>query len=453
MSGKKMVNRNNVVAGVFLIVSIVLAVGIAFTLSDLQGMFDDRTEYLARFPTDIGVPGLKEGAEVTFGGLQVGTVAGIEPHEVTDPQTGKKYTAAHDVRISVDSDLVLFEDAYADIAVPMFGQLSRINIPRAGEGSYEGGPEDENVTLDGGEVLRGRYSPSILQQLGFSTEEAEAMQATIHDVRAASEDVGKITERMRRMMAMLEPEFEQGVDDGRSTIANLRSFSEELGPEGAWRGRVDSILKDVDTASDEISPLLEQTRTTIDEIRKTIDDTRAMISENRPRVASILKNAEQTSERVRSETMGQIDELLEKGSLALGSYQDVAQDVQGMIRTNRPKIDATLSEARDISVQARLFVEEIRAQPWRVLNKPDEQELEREPIYAAARSYASAVADLRVASQALEAAVSDASDADSKVDASEVSRLSRLVEEAYQSYAQAERELLKRLRTNGPTMP
>ena len=52
-----------------------------------------------------------------------------------------------------------------------------------------------------------------------------------------------------------------------------------------------------------------------------------------------------------------------------------------------------------------LGLDEIRAQPWRLLKQPDKDDLMREPIYAAARSYADAVSDLRAASEALEAAL------------------------------------------------
>lgn len=190
----QLISRNNVVAGLFVILSIILAVAIAFILSDVQDKFASRTEYIARFPTSVGVAGLQPGADVTFGGMTVGRVKSIHENMETDPATGMDIVRSHDVVIALSSDLVIYEDAYADLTLPLLGGVSRINIASPGTGAYEGGPEDANPTLDPGEALRGRFAPSILTQLGFTTEEALAIKETIHEVRGISENVGEVSE-------------------------------------------------------------------------------------------------------------------------------------------------------------------------------------------------------------------------------------------------------------------
>lgn len=444
--GKQVVNRNNVVAGTFLIGSIVLAVAISFILSDLKDNIGSKTTYVFRFPTSVGVHGLESGAKVTFGGLEVGTVKSITAHTELDEGVGIQVTKAHDVVVALVSDLVLYEDAFADLTLPMLGGISKINIPSAGTGSYEGGPSDANVVLDKDEALRGRFAPSILTQLGFTTEEAEKIKATIDDVKQISTNVNESTQSVRRMTDALEPEFIAGVDDGKATITNIREFSDRFngtGDDAGWSGRVDGILSDVQDASGKVSP-------TIDEAQATIEGVRSMVDENRPRVTRILDNAEQISEQVRFDSMGRINELLEKGSLALGSYKDVATDVREIISVNRPKIDSTLDSTRDLGVQAGLFVEELRAQPWRLMQKPSKDDLAREPIYEAARAYANAVSDLRIASQALDSAVDLAQNQGSTANAMEIARIAKVVDEAYSRYEAAEKGMLERLRTQLP---
>lgn len=440
------VNRNNVVAGVFLVVSILLAVAISFVLSDIQGKFGSKTTYVFRFPTAIGVHGLQAGAKVTYGGLQVGTVDSIEPYVQTDADLGQAVTVAYDVVVSVTTDLVLFEDAYADLLMPMLGGISKINIPSAGTGSYEGGPIDSNVMLDENEVLRGRYAPSILAQLGFSTEESDKLKVTIDDMSKISANLDETVEGVLRMAKKLEPDFGSGVDDGKSVMANLRTFSNQLnGVDGelGWSGRVDGILADVKEGTVQVGP-------TIEDARATIGDARAMITDNKANFSRIMGNAAEISERVRFDTIGRLDGLLDKGSLALGSYKKIATDVDELILVNRPKIDSTLDSVRDIGVQGNLFVEELRAQPWRLLKKPSSDDLMREPIYEAARAYASAVSDLRVASQALDSAVGLAQDQGSATSAMEIARIAKIVDDAYGRYELAERGLLERLRTQEP---
>ncbi len=438
----QVVNRNNVVAGSFLIGSIILAVAISFILSDIGDRFVAKKHYVFRFPTSVGVTGLKPGAEVTFGGLGVGKVESIVAHKQVDPQSGIEVVVAHDVMVALASELVLHEDAYADLTLPMLGGVSKINIASAGRGSYEGGPSDANTILDEGEILRGRFAPAILTQLGFDVEYVEKIKAITDQAKQITLDVSESTASVRRMTDALEPKFIEGVDDGKSTIANVRAFTDRLNGEDGWSGRVDGILGKTQEASGKAVEVLDETHARVQEARD-------VIAESKPRIVRILDHVEQTTERIRFDSMGHLDELLAKGSLALGSYKDLADNANEMLGVNRPKIDATLDSVRDIGVHGELFLEEIRAQPWRLLKKPTKQDLEREPIYEAARAYASAVSDLRIASEALDAAVMRVGETGSPDSAAELARIARVVEEAYGRYEEAERGLLERLRTPG----
>jgi hypothetical protein len=176
-----------------------------------------------------------------------------------------------------------------------------------------------------------------------------------------------------------------------------------------------------------------------------------LVEENRPKVGSIMDNVNATTERVKFETMEQVDELLAKGTLALGSYKDVADNANALVISNSPKIAATLDSTRDIGVLGKLFVEELRAQPWRLLKKPSEDDLRREPIYEAARSYAGAVSDLRAASEALDAALARVAQTGDTGAIGEIREIAGVVDAAYARYSEAERSLLERLRTGSPT--
>lgn len=444
----QVVNRNNVVAGLFLVLSVLLAVAISFLLTDITDKFGEKKTYVVRFPTSVGVTGLKPGASVTFGGFDVGKVNSITAHTQIDEQSGTTIVIAHDVSVSLVSDLVLFEDAFADLSLPMLGGVSSINIPSAGTGPIGDGSQiagtNANGVLEEGEILRGRFAPSILTQLGFSTEDAEKIQATIDEVKEISTNANEVTKGFRRMTETLEPSFVEGVDDGKSTMANVRAFTENLNGEDGWSPKISGILDNAQDASGKVSDR-------IDEASAMIGDARGLIAESRPRVARILENVEETTERVRFDSIQNLNDLLAKGSIALGSYQDVATKVSVTLDDNRPKIDATLDSVERISSHGELFLQEIRSQPWRLLSKPSKDELEREPIYEAARAYADAVSDLRVASEALDAAVARmATTGGSPASAADLARISQVVESAYGRYEEAEHGLLERLRTPSP---
>ena len=94
--------RNNVIAGVFVLLGVALAVWVSFLLSD-RSAFQSTTTFAVRFPLDTGAAGLKRGSEVLLGGQPVGRVLAVDFARNPDS------TPAHvDVEVEVRDDLPLF---------------------------------------------------------------------------------------------------------------------------------------------------------------------------------------------------------------------------------------------------------------------------------------------------------------------------------------------------------
>jgi len=424
-------------AGLFVLGSLALAVFIAWIL----GEFDLRpkTRYIVRYPTDVGVAGLQRGADVSFGGLRVGRVESVTP--VRDAAGTDAPVESIDVEIRIDASIVLYEDALGDLSPPLLGGVSTINFRSPGGAARNGLNPDPNGILDEGEVAMGRYAPSILMQLGFTPEYADRIRDVIDNAKLVSDRAIESVERVNEMTRVLNEQFGQGVDDGASILANLRAFSDNFVGEDGWSSDVDSVLASTKDASDRFPGLIDDTQGAVVSARELID-TNAM------RVRRILDNTERMTERLNSETFGKFHDLIDRGAVALANIDEGVLEINALIRTNRPRIDDTMINIRGTSLQARLMIEELRSQPWRVLNKPDAQELEREPIYGAARAYAGAVSELRAASRALDDAVA-ASASRSVTSAgdlrAELERLASLVDGAYRRYEAAERALLELL--------
>ncbi len=443
--GMKVMNQNNVLAGSFVIGGVLLAVVISFVLGDLAGKFGEKNSYLVRFPTHVGVMGLEPGADVTFAGLRVGEVVSVGMHiekhvDSYGDHSGHEIAGAMDVVIELDAGLVLFEDAIADLSPPILGGVSRINIASAGNGGAR--------LVEGG-VMVGRFAPSILRQMGLGAEEAQKIKDMIAKfpewsakVTKTMDNVEESTAGMLRMTQRLEPKFNSGVDDGKTTMENVRIFSERLSAEGGWKDQIDSTLTSVEEASAKFGPAIDDARGTMASVQETID-------ENRGKVGRIMDHVEATTERVRFETIDKANDLLARGSLALGSAEETLGEVQGILIENRPRINSTMVNVEQLSLQGKLMVEEIKSQPWRLMNKPSKKDLRREPLYEATRMYAGAVADLHTASQSLDTAVrlAGGKGSDSAMSsedlAAELLRLAALVDQAYGRYEEAERGLLR----------
>lgn len=440
------VSRNNVLAGVFVVASLMLAVAIAVILGDALDSLGAKHQYVVRFPTSVGVTGLQPGASVTFAGLPVGKVVTITPN-APEGQAADSM----DVLIALDARIVLHEDAFADLSPPLLGGVSRINFASAGEGSIAPGSPDAqlasnnaNGLLDEGEAVRGRFAPSILAQLGFTVEDAQRIKAAIADVEVITANVRHTSDRVDRMANELEPKFSRALADATDAVADVRTFAGRFISEDGWGGRIENILTSAEDTVAKGPVIVEDVRTGIASARRILDD-------NAETVSRILGNVEITTERVRFQTMDQAEELLRQGTLALASAKDVADNTNGLITEARPEIGIALTNTRALSQQARLFLDEVRAQPWRLLKQPPQKDLEREPLYAAARSYARAVADLRAASEALDSAVRGTGpDAGSPQSPTEIAKIAQAVQAAYGDYEQAERALLETLRTTNP---
>ncbi len=444
------VNRNNILAGVFVVASLALAVAIAVILGDVLGGMGRKSEYIVRFPTSVGVTGLQPGSEVTFAGMPVGRVVSITPHQPDGPAVPAR---AMDVIIAVDSRFNLFEDAFADLAPPILGGVSRINFASAGAGVIppkdtlaELASNNNNAVLEPGEAVRGRFAPSILAQLGFTVEDAERLRKTIAEVENIATTARQTITRVDRMAESLEPRFNTTVSDAQAAVANARALTERFTGEGDWAVRVSSILANADETM-ATGPAVAR------DARSAITSTRALVEDHSRTIARILTNVETTTDRVNTRTMDQAEAMIREGTLALASFRSVGDKSDAILTTIRPDITTATANARSISQQSRLFLDEIRAQPWRLLKQPDRADLMREPIYAAARSYADAVSDLRAASEALEAALQTTGPDARNIRADtpeQVARIAATVQSAYDRFADAERALLETLRNTAP---
>lgn len=437
-----MVNKNNVMAGLFLVGGLLLAVAMSFWLGEAGRFLGSKTRYLVHFDLITGAAGLQAGSDVTLAGQSIGRVTEIRP--VLQPgEEGAPVPVAIEVEILVDSTVVLYEDAFADLNAPLLGGVSSVNFSTSGTGSYPGGPPDANDVLDEGEVIRGRLAPGVLAQLGLDAEAVNNLKATFAHARSIAQRVDNIAEAF---------EADAGVSSKtlREILADVEGFTQRLdGPDG-WGEDVDRIVTSGRDLAERLGPATERFEELVSETRAAVADARGAINDNRDRVANILGNAEAISEAVRYDSVRRVHELLDRGILAAASYGDLADQLNVVLDQQYPPIRRAIANVVSTTEQASGFVSELRAQPWRVLKQPDKEDLAREPIYAAARDYARAVADLRSAGEALDSVVSrvradGTARAPTALDAANLALLRGEIDSAFDRYKAAEEALLERM--------
>ena len=174
--------RNNTLAGLFVVASLVLGVWVAFMLAD-RGAGMNATRFIVRFPVEQGAAGISLGSPVLLGGQQVGQVIGISFGDaVKGDKAGKDVPASSvDVRVEVREDVALFENAQVYLEKPLLGSLSNINVVTPGTDTlsvFNG----KSAKVENGEVLVAGVAPGLLAQAGLGPTQLDQLKRTLENV-------------------------------------------------------------------------------------------------------------------------------------------------------------------------------------------------------------------------------------------------------------------------------
>lgn len=416
--------RNTILAGAFVVGSILLAVWASFLLSDTTSAGKMRAIDI-RFPIAVGTHGLQKGSPVLMGGQQIGSVRGVR-FEFAKDDKGRSLAKAVIIDTAIDNDISIYENAKVYLERPLLGTLSSLNIVGVGDPSklttFAGaGPE-----LDTGEMLDGALAPpALLAQAGYGEEQAAQVRTLIKD--------------LSDMVAKAKPNVETGTKDAREVLALLR---EKVGD---WTQKVDTTLSNAEDASKEIRPLLDGAKTGIADFsaaaagaKQATDDIRAAINDNRPKFDSIMANIDEASSRINRETVDKVNLAINDASEALDSLTSAVDGVQRLITNETPTARRILANIRLMSDQLKLTAVEVRSQPWRLLYQPTRKESQEQILYDSVRSYAEASSDLRSASESLKATTANRAGTMPQ----DVDRATQAVAASLERYGQAERAFL-----------
>lgn len=421
--------RNTILAGAFVVASLLLGVWVSFMLTEDRGGMNTR-EVLVRFSLSLGTHGLQEGSPVLMGGQQVGVVRGWR-FDLAPDSRGNQVATGVIVRAGVDSGLTLYEDAVVHLERPLLGTLSSLNI--VSPGGEAGGGAGDGVApprlVAEGVLLKGTLAPpALLAQAGYGEEQAEQVRTLIKD--------------LSEMVATARPNVEGSAADARQVLERLRASVAD------WSARVDQTLANAQAASARLDPIMTTVEAGLADfasasasVKAAAEDARLAISEGRPRVESILKNLDEASTKINTDTIAMVNSALSDARDALGVMTEAVDGVQRLITSETPTARRILANMRLMSDQLKLTAVEVRSQPWRLLYQPTRKESDEQVLYDAVRSYAEASSDLRAASESLRATTA----ARAASTPAEVERASAAVAAALQRYTQAERAFLERL--------
>ncbi|UCD75779.1 MAG: hypothetical protein JSV91_02455 [Phycisphaerales bacterium] len=422
--------RNNIRAGVFVSITLILVLVIIVTLTDFWRSFFYRTrDYIVTFDVASGVKNLKPGSDVWVGGVTVGEVTSIEPRV----SEGEAFEFI-DVGFTVDQRITLWVDAKVFVGSPLLGSDAWLDIPDVGD-PMSGLPVE-------GRLVGSRSAGMLTTLLG------PANAKKTEEVVSRTEEFSKLLERM-------PTEYDQRVvpilDNAGETVGGIREivadFRDERWPR--WSVAVDDVMTWAADATGRLDAVL-------DDGHDLMAEAKAVVEENRPQVKSLIDNAQASSEnlrtasdRVNAEILEKVDALLDTGREGLESTTAVIQTLQQDYEEWAVDIGDTLANLNLAGQQLKLTSVELRRSPWKLMYRPQPDELEHELLYEAARSFAVAAADLKAASASAQRILDKHGDRLAE-DREAFQRLQGNLLDSLNRYEQAQQELFDVLLVNTP---
>jgi len=377
--------RNALRAGIFIIISIVLAVTVIIGIKGLDRLFDPVDKRYARFTLQDDLGGLRVGDDVRIGGYKVGQVREIEVVPPGDPRLAKSpsmnlTTAPIDqsqilVTFAVPKKYEIKEGARVGIQGTVTGQ-SWLNFDSLGTGA----------TLGPEVALVGRPS-------GIS-----ALMASLSDISPRINNI--ITQVDQQTIPTVNntvASYKTTAETGTKLINEVREHVKPAADK--FHAVADSTKRMMTNAGD----LFGETKSDFKGTVKNLNDTTAAIHEKLP---PMLDKVTEVMNKVH-ESVAKASEALDDVKKSVANTRDMTASANSVITGSKSKLEAMIASLKATSDNLKNASAEIRHSPWRLLYTPKKGEMNNLNIYDSARQFAEGANDLNDAAQALRDALKD----------------------------------------------
>jgi ABC-type transporter Mla subunit MlaD len=363
--------RNAFKAGLFILISALLAMGVIVAISGTDALFTHKQQRVVLFSLHEDIGGLQPGDPVRIGGYSVGTVRSIDIVEGRPAGSG---TQPHtEVTITLPTRYVFRQDAVAQIDGTLIG-ASWLNFDNLGHGD----------PLPAGAPIAGRAGGlnATFQQIYALMPRLQQTIAVVNDktLPALNADLAKF--------GATADAFTRVAGTGNQVIANL----------GA---KIDPLAEQVHTVAGNASSTLLQ----IKDLAHHAD-------------TDVLPNVAAASATLKEKLPGLLDQtgkLLAQGTKSLDAAYAALIDVKAtfanantltgtakdVIAGNKSKLEGMINSLKTTADNLKSASVEIRHSPWRLIYKPGPQEMANLNVYDAARAFAEGAASLKESAQAL----------------------------------------------------
>lgn len=358
--------HSELAAGAFVLIALAAGVGVLIWLGAADVLLQRGQRVVFFVPQEQGKLGLEIGSIVKVNDAPVGRIRAIR----FDPGSVR---TLYETRLE-RTDIRVHADARAEAVVEFIGGASVI-LADFGTDKAPLAGESNPVPLTEGASSMFRQAQNVL---GYAEPQRKQFRQALADVAAAAENAREITGAILREVdassaAALLAGVKHAVDNLRASSTNLLHMSEKLRAE-ADRAKAGSLLLKIHGIADYVTELSENAAEMMKKVRPQAEHIVAKVREYTDRdVATVLANLRTASNR-----------LVE----IVGDIQTLTAVAKDSVVLNRDTIDEFVLNMNAMAENLAAAAREIRRNPWRLLQKPKDKEVESENIYDAARAFA-----------------------------------------------------------------
>ncbi|MDG2424287.1 MAG: MlaD family protein [Phycisphaerales bacterium] len=422
MSNESLRQANNIKAGIFVTVSLIIGLVVIFLLGDLWTLFfgSPMTRYSTSYTVRDGVSYLQAGSGVRIGGISLGKVDSVTLDET---KTGpiKKI----DVEFSIPTGIPLYSNAVATIQSGLISADSYISFSSLGfdEPSNSAGRNEEaGELLKPGGYFVGKGSAGILGALvgAEGSDSIELFLDSIASISGRLREDGYVLKWVLGAPSALE--IQDLVRNADLFVADFQRKWDE-----SWSAEVDSIVSN-----------LESSVANLDEV----------ISQNQESFYEIVENVRSVTQEANATWKPQLTAIFADGKTTLDNVDVMIADLKSRSPLMFDNFGDTLAQLNVASLQLNRAIAEVSANPWRLLYRPTDKEYSNELLYEAARNFSFGAADLKSAAGSMQRLL-DARGDRLGSDDEDLLLIRRNLVESFQRYERAQQQLMEILRGEG----
>ena len=378
MSSAALRSQNNIKAGIFVTVAIIVGILVIFVLGDFARYFGpSHASYTATYEVAEGVGPLGAGSFVKVGGIVVGEVTGV----TFDMQEGRPLTSIV-VGFSIPSSMQLRSDATVSVGASLIGSDAWLDFSSLGtEGS---------IVPPGGQLVGS--SLSMIDSLigGDASANIDATLESLATITKRLEQDGELL----RWIAGEGPsgDIELATAGLREAIDKANTFLGQLDRDwGDWSGEVDLLvaeLEDFARAVDVLTSWIKNNESQFQDMADNLDDT--------------LARASGIAQTIQEETWPKVDRFMDNLLVTVDDLMVILSDLRAHAGPWFDDVDVSLANVTLASQQLTQLLAEVTASPWRLLYRPTDKQLAQELIYSASRNFVFGAADLKSAAESMQ---------------------------------------------------